>query len=122
MFASFFGWNQQAVLTAADGVRNDHIGISVALSRDGSTALIGAPERQDDAGAAYIFQGKWSSWAQAQELTTDSSTFVGRSVALSGDGMTVLVGAPYVNDYHESAAAYVFTSSAPPAPTATNTP
>lgn len=47
-------------LTAAAGDEADSFGESVALARDGTTALIGAPgidyyERLEAAGAAYVF-------------------------------------------------------------------
>jgi len=50
-------WTQQAKLTAGDGAENDNFGNSVALSADGSTALIGAygdDDRGLDSGSAYM--------------------------------------------------------------------
>ena len=35
-------WTQQRELTAADGASGDRFGYSVALSGDGTTALVGA--------------------------------------------------------------------------------
>ena len=35
-------WGQQQKLTASDGAAYDQFGISVSLSADGNTALIGA--------------------------------------------------------------------------------
>ena len=35
-------WSQQQKLTASDGAADDFFGISVSLSADGNTALIGA--------------------------------------------------------------------------------
>ncbi|HEX3761692.1 MAG TPA: hypothetical protein VHW23_23500 [Kofleriaceae bacterium] len=49
-------WTQQAKLTATDGAELDFFGASVALS--GSSALIGAPGRDDlgsSSGASYVF-------------------------------------------------------------------
>ena len=49
---------EQAKLTASDGAVYDYFGYSVAVSGDGSTAVIGA-HRDDDrginSGSAYIF-------------------------------------------------------------------
>ena len=46
------GWNQQAKLTAGDGTFDDLFGWSVALSADGSMALIGAYGSNTGTGAA----------------------------------------------------------------------
>lgn len=48
-------WSQQAVLTAADGVPSANFGLGVALSADGTSALIGAPGDAGDRGEAYVF-------------------------------------------------------------------
>ncbi len=103
------GWGQQQPLTAAGGANNDFFGISVALSSDGSTALVGATNVVTG-GAAYVFTG--SGWSAQQKLTDPggaSRDLFGNSVALSSDGGTALVGAPGVNSDH--GAAYVFTST-----------
>jgi hypothetical protein len=47
-------WSQQAELTAADGAAGDQFG-SVAVS--GSTAVVGAPDKNSTTGAAYVFAG-----------------------------------------------------------------
>jgi len=53
-------WTQQAKLTASDKAAGDYFGISVSLSSDGSTAIVGArqadPGGLADAGAAYLVQ------------------------------------------------------------------
>jgi hypothetical protein len=46
-------WSQQAKLTAADAVSGDDFGLSVALY--GSTAVAGAPYKNSNTGAAYVF-------------------------------------------------------------------
>ena len=105
-------WSQQAELTAGDGTTSDNFGRAVALSGDGSTALVGAYFKDRGAGAAYAFVRSGSVWSQQQELTgadTASGDFFGRAVALSSDGNTALVGA-----YGRSSgagAAYTFTRS-----------
>jgi FG-GAP repeat/Bacterial Ig-like domain (group 1)/Bacterial Ig-like domain (group 3) len=50
-------WSQQQELTASDGADNDQFGLPVAMSGDGSTALIGAHFAKSYAviGAAYVF-------------------------------------------------------------------
>jgi FG-GAP repeat len=88
-------YTQKAELTASDGDAGDEFGWSVALSTDGSIALVGAREF-DGLGAAYVFTRKGSSYRQTAELTAPDGTVqdeFGDSVALSGKGSTALVGA-----------------------------
>jgi hypothetical protein len=89
-------------------------GASVALSRDGSTALVGAPGARDHRGAAWAFVRTGGAWAQqgpallaADEIGRGN---FGRSVALSADGATAAIGAP--TDHEQVGAAWVFTRAA----------
>jgi len=73
-------------------------GFSVALSGDGNTALIGAPDDNGEVGAAWVFTRSGSTWTQ-QGSKLKGSGEVGKSqfgfgVALSGDGETALIGGP----------------------------
>ncbi len=78
-------------LTPSDEVGNASFGWSVALSADGDTALVGAPEGGH--GAAWIFTRSGSTWTQqCPALSRDTGTLFGSSVALSADGNTALVG------------------------------
>jgi hypothetical protein len=100
-------WTQQQTLTAT-GVSEDYFGTSVALS--GDTAIVGAPDKASDTGAAYVFTRSGSSWTQQQRLTSGINTAggnFGSSVAVSGD--TVVVGSPI--EALSSGAAYVFLQS-----------
>eukprot|EP01047_Picozoa_sp_COSAG01_P089941 COSAG01_NODE_21915_length_879_cov_3.935897_1_plen_248_part_10 len=52
-------YNQTAKLVAADGVRGDEFGASVALAADGRTALVGAyydDDKGTDSGSVYVFE------------------------------------------------------------------
>jgi hypothetical protein len=72
-------------------------GSSVALSYDGDTALVGAPQRNTYRGAAEVFTFGNGAWSPPTELSLGpgyTTTELGTSVALSSDGHTVLVGAP----------------------------
>jgi hypothetical protein len=75
-------------------------GASVALSGDGNTALIGGPRDDGYVGAAWVFSREGSTWSQQGAKLTASGTATkghfGRSVTLSGDGSTALIGAPTV--------------------------
>ncbi|MFB6189860.1 MAG: FG-GAP repeat protein [Halapricum sp.] len=93
-------WNQQTKLTADDGDSGDRFGISVAVSGDGTTALVGAglddSPTKDDVGSAYVFKATGGSWTKRAKLIAPSGEngdIFGSSVALSNDGNTVLVGA-----------------------------
>ncbi len=83
---------QQAELTAADGVRGDQFGVSVAIS--GNTAVVGAPYGASSKGAAYVFVRSGSTWTQQVKLTADDGApgdLFGISVSISGN--SVIVGA-----------------------------
>jgi IPT/TIG domain/FG-GAP repeat len=90
-------------------------GRGVALSSDGNTALIGAPRALATEGSAWVFTrstqtGAWSVDAHIAPLVTGSGRF-GRSVALSADGRTALIGSPGDRTGHGSA--FVYTHPAP---------
>jgi hypothetical protein len=113
-------WTQRAELTASDGVAGDGFGASVALSSDGSLAVVGAIGKTVNGnqaqGAAYVFSGNGSIWTQQAELTASDGAekdLFGYSVALSSDGRTALVGAYWktINGNLQQGAAYVFTAS-----------
>jgi hypothetical protein len=98
-------WSQQAKLTAADGAADDSFGSSVALS--GSTAVAGAPGKNANAGAAYVFTRSGTTWSQQAKLTAAhgaANDNFGNSVALYG--ATAVAGAPFRNA--NVGAAYVF--------------
>ena len=80
-------------------------GLSVALSADGNTALIGDPESGNreghSSGSAWVFTRLGSTWAeQGGRLSpsdfdnSHSGVLFGASVALSADGNTALIGGP----------------------------
>ncbi len=113
-------WNQDAKLLASDKASSDSFGVSVALSKNGNTALIGAYNEDDsgttDNGAVYVFVLTGGVWTQqAKLLASDkaNSDNFGYVVSVSNDGNTALVGAQYEDDgvATENGAAYVFTRS-----------
>lgn len=95
-----------AELTGSGESGAGHLGTSVALSSDGNVALIGAPTDAGAFGAAFLYgrsaPGSGGTWSQSvlfdyQLLTNDSATqsqMLGSSVAISGDGHSLLFGAP----------------------------
>ncbi len=104
------GWTQQGpALMGGDEQLKGHFGRSLALSGDGNTALIGAPGDAGYAGAAWVFTRSGTTWSEQLKLTSAESGAIGfgRSVALSGDGATALIGAP--GAAARAGAAWVFT-------------
>jgi hypothetical protein len=78
-------------------------GSAVAISADGTTAIVGAPGDAGGRGAAWVFTREGSTWTQQSEKLTDGEvtggslpepTAFGTSVAISADGATALVGGP----------------------------
>jgi hypothetical protein len=134
-------WSQQAYIKASNTGASDAFGRSVALSGDGNTLAVGAPEEDSgttginstpneagtDSGAVYVFvrsAGAWSQQAYIKSSSTGAGDLMGDVVSLSTDGNTLAVsafgedgsalginGAPN-EAAMESGAAYVFTRSA----------
>lgn len=105
-------WTQQAYLKASNPGQGDHFGWSLALSADGHTLAVGAPhensntvgvptsppnELATESGAVYVFTrdaaGTWAQQAFVKASNAYHFQFFGHSVALSGDGNTLAVGA-----------------------------
>lgn len=105
-------WIQTAKLTASDGLAFDLFGISLSLSSDGKTALIGTSGNDDRPGAAYIFTDDGNRWNQTAKLAStekNESIRFGKPVSLSSDGKTALIGDRSFNNYRGSA--YIFTNN-----------
>jgi hypothetical protein len=106
-------WAERAKLVGAETSGNAEQGDSVALSANGETALIGGYKDDGGVGAAWIFTGSGSSWAQqGKKLVGAPGSGIeeqGTSVALSADGKTALLGAPFTEK--QQGAVWVFTLS-----------
>lgn len=104
-------WSHGAPLVRSDAAGGGMFGSSVALSSDGTTALVGAVAIN----GAYVFTCSNSSSSCGLGTALPSgddaagNSFFGNAVALSGDGATAVVGAPYGNSGR--GAAYVFNDS-----------
>ncbi len=104
-------WSQQAYVKASNTDVNDEFGFSMALSGDGSTLAVGALLESSAAigingnqadnsalgtGAVYVFTRSGTTWSQQAYIkasNTGRGDEFGSSVALSGDGSTLAVGA-----------------------------
>jgi hypothetical protein len=107
--AQFSQQGQKLVGTGASGQQTDQ-GYSVALSADGSTAIVGGPADGSDIGAVWIYTRSNGLWVQQGGKLIGSGAVgmaaQGVSVALSGDGNTAIVGGD--GDASPSGAAWVF--------------
>ncbi|MFC1454269.1 hypothetical protein ACFLQL_03720, partial [Verrucomicrobiota bacterium] len=111
---------EQAKLTAMDGAAGDNLGIAVAFNNDGNTAIVGAYGANvggdSDQGAAYVFTRSGTTWTEEKKIiVADGAVYddFGRSVSLSSNGNTAIIGADGVNvdTNNNQGAAYVFTRS-----------
>ena len=107
-------WTQQgSKLVGTGAVGNADQGISVALSADGNTAIVGGPGDNSNAGAAWVFTRSGGVWTQQGSKLVGTgavgAAHQGYSVALSADGNTAIVGGP--GDNSNAGAAWVFTRS-----------
>ena len=108
-------WTQRG--NDIDGeAEGDRSGSAVAISDDGDTVIIGAPENDGSglgSGHARIFDWDGTTWTQrGQDIDGEASDdSYGEAVAISADGNAVAIGAPF-NDGNGPLAGHVrvFTS------------
>jgi len=94
-------WTEVNMFQSSDVGENDNFGVSVALSDDGLVALVGAfleDTTASNAGKVYTYKratidDDWTEVNSFQSSDIEASDYFGVSVALSGDGLVVLVGA-----------------------------
>lgn len=121
-------WTQQgSKLVGAEAVGAANQGHSVAISEGGTTVIVGGPDDNRGAGAAWVFTRSSGVWSQqgskligsggAPPPADDILGPLHLSVAISGDGNTVIVGKP--SDASSAGAAWVFgaNGSGPPSVT-----
>lgn len=93
----------------------DYFGTAIAISSDGTTMAVGAPSEDGnrtglngdeitnsstDSGAVYIYGRRGNEWVKQtyiKSINNQASAYFGASVALSSDGNTIAIGAPYEN-------------------------
>jgi len=92
------------------GTSPSYMGFFVDLSRDGETAIVGAPLYQTYTGALAVFKYDSDSqeWNEVFDLegSQDEKDILGWSIMLSGDGKTFVVGIPGAGDLDGSAKVY----------------
>ena len=103
-------WAFEAYIKASNTGASDEFGVALALSDDGSTLAVGARDEDGtgsgvgpvddnggtDCGAAYVYQRTGSTWAFETSIkasNTGNDDEFGNSLALSGDGNVLAIGA-----------------------------
>jgi hypothetical protein len=114
--ATWLSRTQSAELTASGGVENQYLGLSVAISSDGSTVFAGAPDLSSSPlglGTVYGFERPTTGWSatvhQSAKLTASdgqNGDQFGSSLALSG---SLLVVGAQDRGPSDQGGAYVFT-------------
>ena len=112
-------WIQEIRLEADDAAKDDHFGISVALTD--SLAVVGSHwdnQKGDFSGSAYVFQNETTGWNQIYKLTAsdgDDLDLFGEAVAVSG--YTAFIGTPRHDDTAtDSGSAYFYAIPRPDLP------
>ena len=98
-------WPQQAFIKASNTGKEDWFGVRLALSGDGNTVVVSAPNEDgandaaQEAGAVYVYTrsaaGAWSHQVDLKGANTEQFDEFGSAVALSSDGRTMAVGARF---------------------------
>jgi hypothetical protein len=106
-------WSQQAFVKASIAEFNDYFGNAVSLSGDGNVLAVSAPQEDSNArgvggsdannsstnsGAVYLFRrtgGVWSQQSYIKAPNNDPGDNFGFSLALSGDGNALVIGADF---------------------------
>ena len=110
-------WIQGSKLIGPEAIGNSGQGYSVALSSDGTVALVGGAADNNGAGAAWVFtlsNGVPSQPGIKLPLGTGAigAANQGYSAALSTDGKTAIVGGPSDNNVTGAAWVYTFSNGA----------
>jgi len=93
------GWRFQDYLKADPPVESGRFGTALAISPDGTVLAVGAPF-EPGGGAVYLFsrgegkESRWSLQTTLKVIPSDVDRRFGASLALDGDGNTLVVGAP----------------------------
>jgi hypothetical protein len=99
-------------LTPNDSSRVPNFGVSVALSADGLTAVIGGSSDGSFVGATWVFTIQYASWTQfgsklvGTGYVGTSEIYQGSSVSISANGSTIISGAYGDNNF--AGCAFVF--------------
>ncbi len=118
-------WTQQgSKLVGVGAVGPAWQGNSVAISADGNAAIVGAPLDNSNAGAVWVYTRNNGAWSQQGGKLVGTGAVgparQGKSVAISGDSTTVIVGGD--GDAGGIGAVWVFAANGCDAPSITGQP
>lgn len=102
-------WTLQARLYAQEPREGDFLGASVAISRDGDIAMVGASGKGLVQGSVFIFRRIGVIWNQSARITASDGIvgdYFGASISIAYDASCVIIGAMYQDG--KKGAAYVF--------------
>ena len=103
-------WTQRSKLVGSGAAGSANQGISVTLSADGNTAMLGGYVDNNEIGAVWVFTRSGDTWIQQRSklvgTLASTSARQGTSVSLSADGNTAITGGPFDNG--SVGAAWVF--------------
>ncbi len=107
-------WTQQGTkLVGTGAIREPVQGVSVSISADGNTSMIGGYGDHDSTGAVWIFTRSGGVWTQQGSKLTGTGAVgaaqQGSWQMLSADGNTAIVGGPYDNG--QTGASWIFVSA-----------
>ncbi len=106
-------WTQEGnKITVPDAIGNSRFGISLDLSGNGNTLIVGGHTDNANAGAAWVFERSGNTWTSQIKLTGTGaigSARFGRSVSISEDGNTAIIGG--YEDNAAQGAVWVFVRS-----------
>ena len=109
------GFSLSAMLADPNPATGESFGSAVAISLDGDSVLIGAPGATasglSNAGKAFLFDSSGSLLQTFQDPSPVEGEHFGSSVAISGRGTSILVGAPDVPNFPHPGFAFLFDSS-----------
>ena len=111
-------WTHQQMLTDPSPTSVDFFGWSVDISGDGLTIVVGVGNEDagaSETGGAQVYVNSGGTWTHQAQLTANDAAYqdyAGKSVSISNDGNTVVMGA-YQSDNGQidSGAAYIFARS-----------
>ena len=91
-------WSEEGNILEGISEFDEHFGQSIALSDDGQTLVIGAPDALDNAGTVRIYEQRGGSWVSTGSLLgRNEGDKFGSAVALSSDGRVLAVSEPSFN-------------------------
>ena len=112
-------WGTEQKIQASDKTGSVEFGTSAAFNTDGTKLIVGALYEDSgtttdntNSGAAYVFEYSGSSWNETRKIKAydhQTGDRFGNSVAMSGDGGRVIIGALYESAQGLNAgAAYIY--------------